>query len=75
MADYRVYVLNDHNKIVEATDIHARDDTHVFEVAERVSGARPLEIWQGTRLVGRYNRHVIQLARAGAEPTTNCTLC
>jgi|UPI0007A61DAF hypothetical protein len=59
MAHYRLYVLNDHDKIAEATDIQARDDTHAFEVAERVRNAQPLEIWQGTRLVGRYGRHIV----------------
>ena len=64
MAHYRVYVLNDHDKISKATDIQARDDTHAFEAAEKIQDAQPLEIWQGTRLVGRYDRYLVRLVSA-----------
>ncbi|PAV68639.1 hypothetical protein WR25_20993 [Diploscapter pachys] len=64
MPHYRVYVLNDHDKISKATDIQARDDTHAFEAAEKIQDAQPLEIWQGTRLVGRYDRYLVRLGSA-----------
>ena len=65
MAHYRVYVLNNNNKIAEAADIQARDDTHAFEVADRFWDAQPLEIWQGTRLVGKSGSIIDQL---GGQP-------
>ena len=64
MAHYRVYVLNDHDKISKATDIQARDDNHAFVAAEKIQDAQPLEIWQGTRLVGRYDRYLVRLGSA-----------
>ena len=60
MGSYRFYLLSLQNKIGDAVYLNARDDTDALvkaHAAFTVSAEFPaIEIWQGTRIVGRVLR-------------------
>lgn len=53
MHHYRFYNLGRDNRIVSAQDVDCRDDLDALDAGEKASGAGPVEIWQGKRLVAR----------------------
>ncbi len=51
MADYRIYLLDRANHVVEVAWIAAASDGEALAAARVMSGASRREIWLGTRLV------------------------
>jgi hypothetical protein len=60
MSSYRVYFLDDRDRIVSATDIRAADDEDALaqgvELCDAASGCVGIEVWHRTRLVHRHNK-------------------
>jgi hypothetical protein len=56
VADYKLYFMNRQNHISRRIDLDCRDDEHAIEVvSEHARNADfALELWQGTRLVRRF---------------------
>ena len=55
MQGYRLYFLNSHNHIRHALEIECEDDARAIAWAETVSEGRPMELWQGARVVAKFD--------------------
>jgi len=53
MPHYRAYFLNCDNSISSAIDIDCESDAHAIETVTGMGAADPIEVWQGTRRVGK----------------------
>ena len=53
MKDYRLYFMSAEDRILRAEDIECEDDAAALEAARVLDHAAVIEIWCGTRLVGR----------------------
>jgi hypothetical protein len=54
LVDYRVYTLNERNRILgSALHISAIDDEAAIEMTPQFPGGRAIELWQADRLVFR----------------------
>ncbi|MDB5740762.1 MAG: hypothetical protein JWP16_1802 [Alphaproteobacteria bacterium] len=53
MMEYKVYCLDDKQRIASARDIVARDDLAALQEAERFCETSAIEVWQGARRVAR----------------------
>jgi hypothetical protein len=51
MAHYRMYLLDDHNKIVSGTDLVCDDDSDAEAQARLQADGQAFEVWQSTRRV------------------------
>jgi hypothetical protein len=54
MSNYRVHLLNSWGTIVQSVEINCSSDNEARTLLERFAGLFPLELWQGDRLVDRY---------------------
>jgi hypothetical protein len=54
MCGYRLYLLDDRDHITSAMDLECEDDAHAVRLAETSLNA-PMELWQGARLVKRFD--------------------
>lgn len=52
MADYRLYNIIE-GRIASARDFQCDDDEAAVERARQLAAGRPVELWQGARLVRR----------------------
>ena len=55
MADYRLYGLDGVDKVASGEWIEADDDHQAIEMAKDRYDGRLCEIWQGARLVARFD--------------------
>ena len=53
MNDYRLYFLSADDHVLRAEDIQSADDAAALDAARILGHAAVIEIWCGTRLVGR----------------------
>ena len=53
MANYRLYGLDEVNKVASGEWIEADDDERAIEVAKQLMDGHDCELWQRTRLVAR----------------------
>jgi hypothetical protein len=53
MNDYRLYFMSAEDHVLRAEDIQCEDDAAALEAARILDHAAVIEIWCGTRLVGR----------------------
>jgi hypothetical protein len=51
MAHYRMYLLDERNKIVSGLDLICGDDEEAIAHADIHAEGRPFEVWQSTRRV------------------------
>lgn len=51
--NYRIYILDNHNRIVESRDFEGRDDLSALDKAASLGCTTPMEIWQMDRLVAQ----------------------
>jgi hypothetical protein len=57
MPHYRIYDLNEFDRILTGRDAYCDDDEAALAAAaDRLGTARGVEIWQATRCVGRLHR-------------------
>ena len=56
MADYRLYFLDSENHIRRRMDLVCRDDAHAIETVAEHAPRGGVELWQGARLVRRFDR-------------------
>lgn len=56
MAHYRLYSLDDANKVAAGEWVEAEDDATAIEAAKEQMDGHDCELWQRTRLVGRIPR-------------------
>lgn len=57
LTEYRVYTLDETNRIIGCEEVACTDDRQAFIVSTTLGGAgSELEIWQGHRHVGRLTR-------------------
>jgi hypothetical protein len=58
MADYRCYLVNNLDQILSATELQCEADSEAMLQAGALAQSQSLivEIWNGTRLVGRVPR-------------------
>ena len=52
---YRLYFLSGNSHIHHSHEFEAADDTAAIEHAERWREGRRMELWQGTRMVKRWD--------------------
>ena len=54
MPDYRIYRLNEAERIVSGNDATCENDAEAFEVARQgLAPGQNAEVWSGTRCLGR----------------------
>lgn len=54
MNSYRIYLLNEQERIAEASEARHADDSSALSEAEGLRGDHhAAEVWEGSRLVGR----------------------
>jgi hypothetical protein len=59
MANYRIYMLDDADRVITGSDADCRDDeTALFWAATTLGTDARAEIWHGTRCVGRVSNVV-----------------
>ena len=56
MADYQLYLLDSQDHIRKRIDLECRDDAHAVEVVGEHISHMAMELWQGERLVKRFQR-------------------
>ena len=56
MVEYRLYYLDRGGHILKAFDIKAADDAQALAVFQQHPADRDMEIWQGVRYVGKFDR-------------------
>lgn len=54
LPNYRIYFLNGQGRIVRALDIDCADDDEARLKARELAVAEPVELWERTRLLGRF---------------------
>ena len=54
--DYRLYFIDANNHIRRRVDLECRDDAHAIEVVGEHAPEGGVELWQGARLVKRFDR-------------------
>ena len=54
MSDYRVYVFDDRDHIINRIDIVCPDDRAATEYARRYVGGADIELWRMDRLITRF---------------------
>jgi hypothetical protein len=54
MAEYRVHLQNSWGSIVQSVEIRCPDDEAARAMLDQYAGLCPFELWQGARLVERY---------------------
>ncbi len=59
LADYRLYFLDPQNHIRRRVDLECRDDGHAIEMVADHAPHGGVELWQGARLVKRFERQRI----------------
>ena len=53
MADYRIYLLDSQDRVSSAVEAVCGNTEEAFDIARRVMGQRPAEIWHGKLCLGR----------------------
>jgi cobalamin biosynthesis protein CbiG len=53
VAEYRLYSLDEANKVASGDWFEAEDDAKAIEAAKKKMNGHDCELWQRTRLVGR----------------------
>jgi hypothetical protein len=56
MAEYRVYIIGAHGRIMSRIDIECADDDAAIEAAMQHVGSHYIELWQRGRLVTKLDR-------------------
>jgi hypothetical protein len=51
MASYRLYHLNDDNKIVEAVDLEFATDEEAISSVDGLKTGRAMELWKGNKRI------------------------
>jgi hypothetical protein len=54
MTDYRLYFIDGKNHISRRVDLECRDDSHAIDVVAEHTPFGVAELWQGARLVQRF---------------------
>lgn len=55
MTSYRVYFLNAQGGINRAVELDCSDDDQAQEAARALAAQQPVELWERSRLIGRYD--------------------
>jgi hypothetical protein len=55
MSDYRLYFLDENSHIRWSMEFECRDDAHAIEVVGAHASDGGIELWQGERLVKRFD--------------------
>ena len=55
MTDYRLYLLDIEGHIRRAVDLECEDDGEAVETARRQVKDAPMELWQGARVVRKFD--------------------
>jgi hypothetical protein len=51
---YQIHLLNAWGRIVQTVSIECIDDEEARSIVEKHTGSFPLELWEGERIVERY---------------------
>jgi hypothetical protein len=55
VADYQIHFLDVWGRIVRTIELECEDDEHArWRLEEQTTGLVPMELWQGERLIERY---------------------
>jgi hypothetical protein len=54
MIDYKVYFLSRAERVEEARDLDAENDTQAIRKAVELFDGRPMELWQRARVVRKF---------------------
>jgi hypothetical protein len=55
MSDYRVYVIDGQNHIVDRIDLDCADDSAAIEYAKQYINGKDIELWQRDRRIARFD--------------------
>jgi hypothetical protein len=58
MPDYLVHFLDPFGRVLRSIEIECDDDVQARALVEEQAGQVPLELWQGKRLVERYEQEL-----------------
>lgn len=56
MRTYTMLMKRGRGQEPERLDFHAEDPAEAFSIAQRESGDEPVELWEGSRRLGRLTR-------------------
>ena len=60
MAGYRLYFLDDNDRIRDAAEFECDGDAEALTQAESRSDGRAMELWSGARVVGKIARRAAE---------------
>jgi hypothetical protein len=52
--DYKLYFMDDRDRISRRVDLECRDDDHAIEIVSEHPSSDGMELWQESRLVKRF---------------------
>jgi hypothetical protein len=55
MSDYRVYVIDEGDRIVDRVDLDCADDNSAIEYAKQYINGKDVELWQRDRRIARFD--------------------
>jgi hypothetical protein len=55
MSDYRVYVVDDDDHIIDRIELDCADDSAAIEYAKQYINGRDIELWQRDRRIARFD--------------------
>ena len=53
MAQYRAYVLDDHDHILRRIDLEAENSAAALAIAKQYVDGHDVEVWEHTHIIGR----------------------
>lgn len=56
MRKYTMLLKRGYDQEPQRVDFHADDPAQAFSIARREGGDKPIELWEGTRRLGRLTR-------------------
>jgi hypothetical protein len=54
MRDYKLYLLDQDNRIQSSVDLQCEDDADAIQLAQSLIDG-PMELWEGIRVVRKFN--------------------
>jgi hypothetical protein len=56
MPNYRAYAIRDDGHLMPATDLECATDQEAITTVKGFLNGQPVELWLGTRLIGRFEK-------------------
>jgi hypothetical protein len=74
MSDYQVHFLDEWGRIVRTVKVECDGDEQARTLAQDPAGCIPTELWQGDRLIERYEPALVKYSPLGGQPVSRRAL-